>query len=705
MIPRPPCAKMKAWTAWFFSILLLAASTAGAEPVEPLAEGDTVSATGCIAEIGLADARSADELGLPSISVRLYASLFRDNPGLASREELVRAYSDALLNSGDAASAETFLASHSFADSPWWRLSLSLCMLERGDAAGASALLQPATDFASLDARRMPWFHLANGLVRARMGDSRGASENYARAMEGAVDEALRSQISLLMLREQLENGRADSIVVTDLRQRVKDMQGQRGGFEAGRLLAVALYQMDRPTEALSVLDEQLRYIGVDEGSTRGQILLLVAYIAGPDSGRGRSAIQQILVNASLPSELLENALEMLVSDSRTPSTTIRGVLDGVISTSPRHPLMDRLLLIRSRLSLDEGRLDDSVADAQRVIDQFPASKLRGTALRMLAYVAFNRQPPQYRTVASFLSLLRSELPEGPERAGLGLIIADCFFLDTDYASAATAYADAFEEVGENRGGILYQMVLSRIRDGQTDGARADLDRFGAAHGVDSMHRWRAEWNLVQSMRARGLAGSARERVNMLLTGGAAENLGAELRLRLMWLQAQLELDDGEAASVPASCRTILDTIGTLPDDVLAPDQRALLSSHALLLMGQAHLAMDNEADASTAFGILRAQHPESMAARNSYLVQSRWLFSHERLVEAQHQLLTLADRHPASAQAPIALWEAPWPRNRGGWTSRIVRPSPYSNASRAGIRRATLCSMPGSGRATSSAS
>jgi tetratricopeptide (TPR) repeat protein len=126
-----------------------------------------------------------------------------------------------------------------------------------------------------------------------------------------------------------------------------------------------------------------------------------------------------------------------------------------------------------------------------------------------------------------------------------------------------------------------------------------------------------------------------------------------------MWLEAQLSLDAGRPEQTPGRCQAILDALGAVPDDVLDPAQRVVISSHTLLLKAQALLAVDNEAEASTTLDLLRNQHQDSAAAQNSYLVQARWLVSHERLVEAQRMLVALADRYPRGEQAPVALWEA----------------------------------------------
>ncbi|MFA5257835.1 MAG: tetratricopeptide repeat protein, partial [Opitutales bacterium] len=628
-------------------------------PREPMARSDPPIVLRLEGEVWRGSADDALRAGLPSVARDMYLRLLETNPALADEPDFVRSLSAAYIDLGQGSEAGALLQAHPSALA-WWRLHMALVRLMDGETAQAAALLAPPFDSASLDESLRSWYHLALGMIKARGGDAKAASDEYSKAMDGAPD-GLRSQVELLLLRDQLTQGKASNSVVADLRLRLRDLQGQRGGFEAGRLLAIALFQLGRQAEALSVLDDQLRFIGVSEAGTREQLLMLVGFIAGPNTGRGRVALQQVLMNADAPRSLLKNALGMLASaSSGENSASFREIIDTVISREPNHPLMDELLLVRSDLSIREGRLEEATQDAQRIIDQFPASGLRHPAMRSLAYLSYVRKPPQYRTSASYLTQLRSELPEGRERAVVGLLIADCFFLNGDYANAASAYEDLRNETVIDPGMVFYQMVLSELKAGRLDDARAAMGSLDSGAGqVDPMHRWRAEWNMIHAMRERGQSADAFARLAALLARGGPNAPPPSLRLRLMWLEAQLSLDAGRPEQTPGRCQAVLDALGAVPDDVLDPAQRVVISSHTLLLKAQALLAVDNEAEASTTLDLLRNQHQDSAAAQNSYLVQARWLVSHERLVEAQRMLVALADRYPGSDQAPVALWEA----------------------------------------------
>jgi len=621
---------------------------------EPLATADAPVIDRLSVELSVSAADQALEAGLPSVAADLYRGALSRGAGADVSRRLATAY----LATGRAADAEKILLkSHS--DESWWRLDMALALLMQGRASEAGPLLAQPLDEASLDATMMQWYHLALGMLKADSGDSRGASEEYAKAMQNAP-AFLSSRVELVMLRDELARGAPTPEAIAALRQKVRDNQGRREGFEAARLLSIALSQSDRQMEALSLIDEQLRFMGVNEGGMREQLLLLMAQLSGPDTLRGRTALQDVLMDPGSDRHAMMNAVAMLYdAETSAGPDAFRSVLDAVISSYPAHPLMDELLLLRSDLALKAGRFDDSAADAQKIIDQFPASNLRHAALRTLAYIAFVRNPPQYRTAASYLAQLRGELPDGSARALPGILIGDSFFLNGDFSNAAAAYLDAFDEAVPDKGIVFYQMVLSLIEAGRMDDARAALNAVRRDPSVDQMHRWKSEWNLIHAMRAAGEHEAAFSRLDELLSATGLDQPPAALRLRLMWLEAQLSLEAGQPARTPGMCQTILDAIDAETVAVIGDDQKVEIASQTLLLKAQAHLALGNDSDAETAFSALRTRYTGSIAAQNSYLVQARSLAQKERLVEAQGLLLTLADRYPASELAPVSLWEA----------------------------------------------
>ncbi len=646
--------KIRAVLRLVLSCGLLLAGRAAGQGAVPLAAPDKPATGRVEGAVSLASANEALSAGLPSVAADLYARAM----AAGGEGDLVHKLATALCASGRGADAALFLSQHP-APTMVWKLDMAVALLLQDKTEEARPLLSPPLDENTLPAESIPWYHFALGMLKAASGDTRGASDEYARAVQNAP-QYLSSRVELAMLRDELEKGPVSSDTIGSLREKVRSAAGQREGFEAARLLAVALAKSDRQMEALSVIDEALGYPGVAESGMRERLLILLAQLAGPETLRGRTALREILMNPASDRHSMMNSVAMLYSaeDAAGPDV-FRSVLDAVISANPAHPLMDALLLLRADNALKAGRFDDSSADAQRIVDQFPASTLRHAALRTMAYIAFVRTPPQYRTAASTLGGLRGELPDGPERAQTGVLIADCFFLNGDFANAAAAYTDAFDEPVPDRGLVFYQMVLSLIRAGRSDEARSALDAAQGDPSIDLESRWKAEWNLIYAMRAASRQADAFARLDALLSATGAGQPPPTLRLRLLWLQAQLSLEAGQSGRTPGMCRSILEELARGGDGAPGTALKAEIASQTMLLKARAELSLGDDAAAEATFEGLRVTYPDSVAAQNSYLVQARSLARKERLVDAQRLLLSLADRYPKSALAPVALWEA----------------------------------------------
>ncbi len=612
---------------------------------------------------------AADEAlvsGFPAIAVRLYQSLLEqvDIAGSA-RDEIALDLVTAAIQDGDDATVAATLDRFSASSGPRWNLRRAMMAYQRGELRAADRLLR-RIDGDVLPPDDLAWLSLVLGLVREAEGQMRSAQLHFDTARERATTDALRSSFELIARRHRLLAGRADESMVADLRRSLRAMEGQRGGFESARLLVIALYRLDRPGDAIEVIDDQLRLMGVDERDLRQQFLLLMALIAGEDTGRGRLALQEILRRPS-DREVQRMALQLLARDplrgeGRAEFLSFLGqVIETDEAAAQVHPLLDAVLMLRARLRLDAGDLDAAEDDSLRLLDQFPGSPMTRDATRLLAYISWSRRPPQYRTAANYLNNLRTELPDGPERARLGVLMGDCYFLNGDFDDASGAYGTALEHAPEaERGAILFQRVLAEIRAGRHELAQRILDEAEAITRADPLSRWRAEWNLIRSMKERGEIEQAFARIRYLLAEEGVAVLPSALRVRLYWLDAQLALEAGRPEGTSERVATILRILDDVGPEEMDVEQRRQIRARSLLLRGEAYFHQENPETGLDVFGVLRERYADTTAAALSFLIEARYHAAHGRLVDAQQRLMALTELPgDLSDYAPIALWEA----------------------------------------------
>lgn len=614
------------------------------------------------------------ESGFASLAAELYARLLSEAPAgfpAEERAQVLLGRASALLATGQPSEALSLLQEPLVAARPEARLRRALALESLGRVDEARAVREQL-DGDDLPAEDRAWLYLLDGLLTAAGGDARGAEEDFARARELAAHPAQAARFEYLRLRSVLLSGRADEETERSLRAQMERFRGQSAAFAFARQLATLLHRQGRTSEALDLLTRELAFVREGERAERARFLLLIALIAGPSSGQGRLALENTL-RERLPATYGRLALELLGTAALAGESpgAFTALLDDLLATEPPHPLRDELLYFRGELALRAGSLDRAAELFGELRDTYPGSPLVENALRGLAYVAWRRDPPAYRTAADWLLRLRERTTVAERRVRLAVLAGDCFFLNGDYARAADAYGSALAETTDPAltGTLLYQQVLGEIYANRLDRAAAHLDdpQARARAEVDSL--WRAEWNLISELKLRGDVAAAFERVGRLLGEESAASTAPELRLRLLWLDAQLSLEARQVKETPFRVDRLREGLAALPEGAIDPVERATLQSHATLLEAQAFLALGQSNRAYGLLEDLREEHPGSEPAQLSYLLQARQMAAEGQLLEAQSLYTSLADAFPQSPHAPLALYEAALAAARLGTT------------------------------------
>lgn len=508
---------------------------------------------------------------------------------------------------------------------------------------------------------REGWVPLLRALVATSRGNQEAANRFFSAALKEASFPVLRSHFELLRMRIELARGQSTEDTISALRDTYRSMEGERAGFEAARLLAIALYRSGQQDAAVRLLTENLSSAGLREFGLRGEFLFLLGLYAGPDSNRGRLALRELVAESGdLQKQRL--ALTLLVR-SLPPGEeeAFLGVLSDWLNRSPPHPLQDQMLVSQAYLHFRTGARAAAAESARLLLERFPDSPLAKAALRLLAFIAYREAPPRYRTAADYLGRLQERLQDPAERLRTGALIGDCFFLNEDYASASEAYAAIFAEASPAMAReLFYQRVLTHIRAQQLPRAGELIDRLRGDERLGEEVLWKAEWNLLDALR-RENPPAAFARLQRLLGGDEAlpEGLSPGLKVRLRWQQARLLLEEGTGAEALEDILALEEDLRKAPFNDLPEDLLLAVRRYLLLMRGEAYFRAGDPEEGRRAFATLRSEFPRSGPAVLSYLVESRSASNEDNLVSAQQSLIDLVDRFPDSRYAPIALWEA----------------------------------------------
>lgn len=608
-------------------------------------------------EILHSNAREAYNLGLYQIAETAYSNLLERELPEAKATEIRLDWIAALISLNKYEQAHQAL--QPLLNNPNPRIAIRRALIEFNTGEPTSAgVLARSIDPQSLPNNERPWLYLLRGLLAEQDADFKAASEAFNQARSITEDPTQRLRFEVAIARGRLAAGRVDEDLITNLEEQLKLHQGKKLAFSLTSELALALHQLGRTEQAISILEEQLKLTTAETRTEGDELLFYLGLIAGKQRTRGNLALKQ-LVSKGSTRELQHKALIVLSQRTETDDE-FEQFLNTLIESDTPHPLLDDLLIIRSRIKLEQQQLEAAKADADRLIEQFPGSTRAGDAMRILAAVAFLNNPPQYRLAADYMNRLRDTLPQGKARNHLTALIADCYFLNGDYLNAADLYSQAYQNrnTESSRGRLVYQQVLALLRADQLNQAIDVLDSLGP-FSVSQSTRWQAEWNLISAMRSAGQPGLAFERIGKLLSDEQASQAPPSLRFRLMWLEAQLSLSVGRLKDTPQLTRRLMSELESLPKGTLPQDDIALLSSNSLLLEGQALMASGSEEAGIAVFETLREQYPGSEPAISSYVDEARYFASRGKTILAQKRLIQLVDDFPESPFAPSALYEA----------------------------------------------
>lgn len=643
-------------------ILLSTVALATAKPLDTLFTDKVVSPSEAL-DWQLLAADDALASGLISIAESFYSGLLsRTDLTEHQRHTIALKLCSVWINQGRFSEGQQILESHALKRGSAYFLRSSLVAFALGKFEASAGDLNQI-DPQQLSTTERPWYEIIKGLLAEQAGLIDEAHRAFAVARELSHSEQ-RTYIERFLIRNRLTAGQASEQLLQYLENKVHVSREQPGVYPFIYEYVIALERLGRREAALDVIQEQLSALPEQESLKRDRLLSLQGLIVGAKHPRGISALKRLLQNG-VDIDLQQAALYSLANSvgDAAESKWFRDYLKGLIDPSKNHPLLDELLYVSAYLAVQENLLEE----AQRLLDhestgliqQFPGSSFADQALWLLAFIAWSREVPQYRIAANYLTRLRNRLPEGDKKTRLNALIADCYFLNGDFKNAADAYGAALatESSASSQSRLLFQQVLSEIRADRLNKAVEHL----AETKVALQNRWAAEWQLINAFKDNDQQlQAALDRIRYLLQQSSDQQLPTQWRVRLLWFEIQLLQKLGQIRKTLSLADILLDLLTILPEETFPSNQKDRLTAHTLLVKGEALL--ENPDTAKLGIQILRQirqRYPSLALTVQSYLIESRYWTSINRLVDAQQLLVQLADTYPDSELAPVALYEA----------------------------------------------
>lgn len=584
-------------------------------------------------------------------------------PDSATRDAAVLLLTAARLELGDTSGAAQALGNHGPARPPRYRLRAGLIAAREGRLAEAQAELGELR-VEDLPVNERAWLYFLQGLVAEANRESGQASASYDQALSVATSEWQRARLRLTRERLRLAEGQATDNQANELRQQAERYAGRSVGTDYAIQHAVALVQLGRREAATVYLQTQLLSLAeVGLASSRDDVRLMIGMVAGPGSGAGRTALEQLL---SIGADGMKQrmALYLLAEGAETVEARgrLRRLLDDLLVRAPAHILSEEMLLGRAELALIDQDHGSAEADAKALLARFPASAQRARALTQLAAVAWELK--RFRTAADYAAQAAGATQDKEAQASLRLLSAEAAYRAQDYITAAETYAAviAAPPLGVSAAAVMFQAVVANISGGRLGQAAEQIDQLAADPRFDATTRWQAEWRLARGLQAARQGELALARVARLRLEPDAATRPAPLRARLAWLEARLAREAGRPEEALVLARAVPTELAGL-EEPLAREIAGL----ARLVAAEALFDLDRADEAADELQKLRSDMPESEAALQSFLVEADIRASDGKLVESQQLLTRFADDYRDHENAPYAIFQAALNAERRG--------------------------------------
>jgi len=511
----------------------------------------------------------------------------------------------------------------------------------------------------SLSSADVPWFFFAEGLLADLKGLADDSVAFYRQSVDAAQTEAQRSFFKAMVWRQSILDTRTDSSLVEKLSAQFRQIKGRSARYLYVKEYSIVLYNLDRSSEAVDVINEELSRANGLTSAQRDQLILLRGLMLGVD--REGADVLRELIRSGQHRDSMRIALQLLAVES---NGVFVDFLNRMIERSPAHRLLGEMYYLRSQLALsgDTPDLLQAEADARLLLEQFPGLNKITNTYRVLAYVSLQRKPPQYRVAADFLIQLRDQSQDIASLRSLNRMIGDCYFLNEDYANAVDFYQTALQaetlSLGTD-GDLLLRLITAQVKSGDVSLAIKEIDQADFSGSINKIDRWRAEWNVARALLSSGEQLTALNRVRLLIEESDSEVVPDGLDIRLRWLEARLSLFAGQTVNLLDRMNALIERINQLSEGSSDALDESLLMTEVLLLKASIWIEVGPGDEGLALLKKIRADFPDSSAAARSFIIEGSYFASTGNLAEAQNALIEMAQNYRSSQLAPKALFEA----------------------------------------------
>ncbi len=593
--------------------------------------------------------------GLPALAqIIVEDTMSIENISVEDEKQLMSILVDSLIAQGKFEVALRVMADAD-KNNPFNMLRLALINVGLSNKDDAAKILDKI-DVSKLSKEELSWYYVAKGYTDYEFGNISKALENFKKAKSSSASRFALADIMVAENFCKLVNIETNSEKLSDLEksleESVKLYYGTPVGFQFAKQYASVLFKLSKRKKAFDVLNGQLE-IELAEELDKDEIRIIAAAMTkNPETQL--SMLREIL-RSTASNDVCDFAMSMLAKNPEISNDDKKTFLIELLEKGSEK-IRDRVLLELSNTAIKSYDRESANKYALKIVEELPASKYKKDALRVLAWTAFTsdaQKEPEYRLAATYLSTLAELETDKAKAAEMRLFSADCYFLDKDYATAATLYEKLFDELKSKRGLILNRAIDANLNRNNENDALKLLDKAYKEHDINDDDLWNAEWKIVSRWREMGFTDKAKSRIEHAIKTTKSK----PLLIKMRWLLARIAEESGNFKEAINLCEKIISEISDI--ESLDKTTYNLVATNATLMKARCLESLEDIEKAFVEYKKLRDEYPKSDAAKISYLYQARAESKRGNYAAAQQLCRTLAETDPKGKHTYDAVTDA----------------------------------------------
>ena len=584
-------------------------------------------------------AKSALEAGMPSLAKAIIEDNFKNHKFLQNSKITNAVYVDALISLGEYKKASDVIKGLTdVSPANTLRRALIFCGLGKNDLAKSG--LETLNEMA-LPKALISWFYLVKGYVLFEEGKIEESINEFTKAKNLSTSSLAKANAEVSIYKAKLSSSVPDKDIAKleqELKEKTTTFLGTIEGFQYAKQYASILFRRGKEKEAIDVINQQLD-ISLAPEIDKEELNLISASMT-KDPKRQITSLKNILVKTT-SNEITELAIELMSANPKISSEEFTQSLKEILENKTP-AIKDRIIIELAKHSIKSNNREQAKNYANQIETNFPNSKYKSDALRILAWAAWENNPPEYRQAAETLAKLAQLQNSESEKNEIKYLEATCYFLDKNYDISAKIFEEIADKIPAKQNAILNKVVEAYIAKNQPLKAMGFIDKSYNSKTIQEEEIWNAEWKLISYYTKNLDYKSALNRINKAIEESL--NISAMLKMRMMWARATITENLKNYQRTIDYCDEIVDFT---TNNKLSNSTVSEVIANTLLLKASSLeklIGKNNQKSSVKVYEKLRKDYPDTRAAHLSYLYQARLSAQQGHYDQAYKLCISLAE-------------------------------------------------------------